>query len=67
MSVIIKGMAMPQKCDSCPMLYEYRFCALTDDHASSIDWDMEHKRMPNCPLVEMPSEKEFADKMNGVF
>ena len=43
------------------MLYEYRFCALTDDHASSIDWDMEHKRMPNCPLVELPPHGRLID------
>ena len=54
MSILIKGLKMPQTCDECPMLYEYRFCALTDDHASSIGWKTEEKRMPNCPLIEIP-------------
>lgn len=61
MSVLIKGMKMPQNCDSCPMLYEYRFCALTDDHASSIEWKMEEKRMPNCPLIELPDHGDLID------
>ena len=62
MSVLIKGMKMPQNCDSCPMLYEYRFCALTDDHASSIEWKMEEKRMPNCPLIELPDHGDLIDR-----
>lgn len=56
MSVIVKGMEMPMCCDECPMFYEYRFCALTDDHASSIEWETEEKRMPNCPLY-VPGRK----------
>ena len=52
MSVIVKGMKMPKNCDECPILCEYRFCALTDDHASSIGWKLDEKRMPNCPLTE---------------
>lgn len=55
MSILIKGMKMPQNCDACPMLYEYRFCSLTDDHASSIQWETEKARMPNCPLEEVPT------------
>lgn len=62
MSVLIKGMEMPQNCDACPMLYEYRFCALTDDHASSIEWKIEEKRMPNCPLVEIPDHGDLIDR-----
>ena len=62
MSILIKGMKMPQNCDACPMLYEYRFCALTDDHASSIEWKMEEKRMPNCPLIELPDHGDLVDR-----
>ena len=62
MSVLITGMKMPQNCDACPMLYEYRFCALTDDHASSIEWKTEEKRMPNCPLVELPDHGDLIDR-----
>lgn len=54
MSVYIQGMEMPKNCDECPMLYECRSCALTDDHAKDIGWKTEEKRMPNCPLVEIP-------------
>lgn len=62
MSVLIKGMKMPQNCDACPMLYEYRFCALTDDHASSIEWKIEEKRMPNCPLIELTDHGDLVDR-----
>ena len=62
MSVLIKGLKMPQNCDACPMLYEYRFCALTDDHASSIEWKIEEKRMPNCPLIELPDHGDLVDR-----
>ena len=44
------------------MLFEYRFCALTDDHASSIGWEMEKKRMPNCPLIELPDHGDLVIK-----
>lgn len=62
MSVLIKGMKMPKNCDACPMLYEYRFCELTDDHASSIEWKTEEKRMPNCPLIELPDHGDLIDR-----
>lgn len=62
MSVLIKGMTMPENCDACPMLFEYRFCALTDDHASSIEWKMEEKRMLNCPLIGLPDHGDLIDK-----
>lgn len=62
MSVIVKGMEMPMCCDECPMFYEYRFCELTDDHASSIEWKTEEKRMPNCPLIELPDHGDLIDR-----
>lgn len=62
MSVLIKGLKMPKCCDECPMLYEYRFCALTDDHASCIEWKTEEKRMPNCPLIELPDHGDLIDR-----
>lgn len=62
MSVLIKGMEMPKNCDACPMLFEYRFCSLTDDHASSIEWKTEEKRMPNCPLIELPDHGDLIDR-----
>jgi len=62
MSVLIKGMKMPKNCDACPMLYEYRFCELTDDRASSIEWKTEEKRMPKCPLIELPDHGDLIDR-----
>lgn len=62
MEVYIKGMKMPENCDACPMFYEYRLCALTDDHASSIEWETEKKRMPNCPLIELPDHGDLIDR-----
>jgi hypothetical protein len=62
MSVLIKGLKMPKNCDACPMFYECRLCALTDDHAESIGWKTEEKRMPNCPLIELPDHGDLVDR-----
>ena len=56
MSIIIKGMDLPEKCISCPLYmlneYRYRFCyASPDMHIA--DWEAEFKRHDNCPMEEM--------------
>ena len=48
MSVIIKGMKIPQDCFSCP-LKEEGYCNLTNNYATDI-----YKRDSDCPLVELP-------------
>lgn len=50
MSVIVKGMEMPDTCGDCS-LYSYigNVCKHDGTEAS---WD--YKRLPRCPLVELP-------------
>ena len=48
MSVIIKGMKIPEDCFSCP-LKEEGFCNITNAYAGQI-----YKRNSDCPLVELP-------------
>lgn len=48
MSVLIKGMQMPEDCFSCP-LKEEGFCNITNAYAAQI-----YERSSDCPLVELP-------------
>lgn len=48
MSVLIKGMKIPEDCFSCP-LKEEGFCNITNAYAGGIN-----KRNSDCPLVELP-------------
>ena len=48
MSVLIKGMGMPEDCFSCP-LKEEGFCNITNAYAGEIN-----ERNSDCPLVELP-------------
>lgn len=48
MSVLIKGMKMPEDCFSCP-LKEEGFCNITNAYAVRIN-----ERNSDCPLVEIP-------------
>ena len=50
MSVIVKGIEMPEDCFSC-RLKEEGFCNLTDAVANDI-----YKRNDDCPLVELPEK-----------
>ena len=48
MSVLIKGIQMPEDCFSCP-LKEEGFCNITNAYAAQI-----YKRNSDCPLIELP-------------
>ena len=61
MSVIVKGMKKPNRCESilhrCPMLDEYDDCKLQD-----VDkfWDFD-EMYKHCPLVEIPKGSRLID------
>ena len=63
MSVIIKGMKMPEECEMCPMRHFYTntgktVCMLTHEIlAEHYDMGIAFNRHENCPLVEV-KEKE---------
>ena len=48
MSVVIKGIQMPEDCFSCP-LKEEGFCNITNAYAGQI-----YERNSDCPLVQLP-------------
>lgn len=48
MSVLIKGMQMPEDCFSCP-LKEEGFCNITNAYAGNI-----YEKNSDCPLVKLP-------------
>lgn len=66
MSVIVKGMKMPKKCDEC---HFYRYW---DEMASSCrafnktkwidDCDMKKERHPDCQLIELPPHGDLIDR-----
>ena len=51
MSVLIKGMEMPEYCEACPC-YDWKedICRITDSPN-----DFSDTRISDCPLVEIPS------------
>ena len=65
MSILIKGMEMPKKCDEC---HFYRYW---DEMASSCrafnktrwidDCEMKKERHPDCPLVPVPPHGRLID------
>ena len=63
MSVIVKGMEMPQNCGECPFIFsswgiEY-YCHLA--RASTSAEYVEREKMTNCPLVELPPHGRLGD------
>ena len=62
MSVIVKGMEMPKKCDKCPMCaYHWNngqiWCEVADAKlADNFTALMSTERPDWCPLVEVPDE-----------
>jgi hypothetical protein len=59
MSIIIKGMEMPKHCWQCVLKGEIDECLLIDQSCMAV-WG-EEKRLPNCPLVELPPHGRLID------
>lgn len=58
MSVLIKGMAMPQNCVHCELFHDEGFCIVT---GTSIKlWG--ESRNTDCPLVELPDHGDLIDR-----
>ena len=60
MSVIIKGMKIPENCSECPLEYDQMMCSVAgyvwfDQDYLDIGFDSTQDRLPECPLVELPS------------
>lgn len=58
MSILIKGIKMPKCCADCPCFYDFISCQAlfdgTDDFSMS-GFDEFKERLPNCPLIEVPT------------
>ena len=53
MSVIVKGMEMPESCYRCPMANDdFYLCGATEEYLEN---DSEERRPDWCPLVEIPT------------
>ncbi len=58
MSVLVKGMDMPEDCDSCPFFddgTDYPTCNATG-HSRGYNWNPRGQVMPDCPLEEVIAE-----------
>lgn len=66
MSILIKGMEMPESCGACPLeqLYgrdgEVAKCPLTEKIFSS--YLVSEIRMSDCPLIELPPHGDLIDR-----
>ena len=55
MSVLIKGMKMPEKCGNCPISTNTRRCVILWQEFNP------KKRLDNCPLIELPPHGRLID------
>lgn len=56
MSILIKGMEMPERCEGCLMYrhnaeYDYAYCCISSVNVLGHG----NARLNNCPLVEVPT------------
>lgn len=64
MSVLIKGMEMPQGCDDCPLAGDFKCNLMPSIPALCKEYDIavqNGKRLNNCPLVEIPPHGRLID------
>ena len=58
MSVVIKGMKMPDNCSECQLEYDQMLCRIVgywyEQSYLDIGFDPSKDKLPECPLVELP-------------
>lgn len=58
MSILIKGMQMPDNCSECQLEYDQMMCPIAgrwyEQSNLDIGFDPNKDRLPECPLVELP-------------
>lgn len=59
MSILVKGMGMPERCADCPMCYDFIRCRLLEK--SFKEFDCVEYRWEYCPLVELPKHGRLID------
>lgn len=68
MSILIKGMDMPQGCNDCPLAGDFKCNLMPSIPALCKEYDMavqNGKRLNNCPLVEIPPHGRLIDADAG--
>ena len=55
MSVLIKGMEMPGKCENCPCYDYIDYVCRADDCFAPFDVENPEERSEHCPLIEIPT------------
>lgn len=59
MSVLVKGMKMPETCSDCDLCYDMYLCKATGvsfyRNEDLKDFEMYDMRLPDCPLVKVPA------------
>ena len=61
MSVLIKGLAMPQNCVECPLNYD-GYCGGVKEEGGEIDRiEWRKNRMGFCPLIQLPDHGDLVD------
>ena len=53
MSLIIKGMDMPEKCENCPCYDYIDYVCRADDCFAPFDVENPEERSEHCPLIEI--------------
>ena len=56
MSLIIKGVDMPEKCENCPCYDYIDYVCRADDCFAPFDVENPEERSEHCPLIELPAK-----------
>lgn len=62
--IYIKGMEMPKNCYDCDLCYDLIACNDLDEgfsHRADGTFSPRKKRLPNCPLIEVPQHGRLID------
>ena len=54
MSVLIKGLKMPEKCNECWFCVDGEYCEAINEYF--------HEKPKSCPLVELPDHGDLIDR-----
>lgn len=63
MSILIKGIKMPDNCYDCPLNYDYIDCMARNEETERVRvFLLNNERSPNCPLIELPDHGDLIDR-----
>ena len=62
MDILIKNMEMPKSCEECWMTYEGESDNCPVVNESVVEYMIEEKRHPKCPLIPVPEHGDLVDR-----